>query len=75
MKNGNYKRTRPPRTNHPTATDRANTEQAAPIPYLDRGWSVVFVEPSDASMVVGEYRSPLAKTIADERFERLAWNA
>ncbi|APW98362.1 FAD-binding oxidoreductase [Halobiforma lacisalsi AJ5] len=29
-------------------------------PYLDRGWSVVFLEPSDASMVVDEYRSLLA---------------
>ncbi len=44
-------------------------------PYLDRGWSVVFVEPSDASMVVDEYRSLLAGTVDDDRLERLAWNA
>ncbi|ELY64491.1 FAD-binding and (Fe-S)-binding domain-containing protein [Natrinema versiforme] len=40
-------------------------------PYLERGWSVLFVEPSDAAMVVDEYRSLLA----DERVERLAANA
>ncbi|MFC4438395.1 MULTISPECIES: FAD-binding and (Fe-S)-binding domain-containing protein [Natrialbaceae] len=40
-------------------------------PYLERGWSVCFVEPSDAAMVTDEYRSLLD----DERTERLAANA
>src|SRR6056297_669870 len=40
-------------------------------PYLDRGWAVLFVEPSDAAMVVDEYRSLLA----DDRVETLAANA
>ncbi|WP_435551352.1 FAD-binding and (Fe-S)-binding domain-containing protein [Natrinema sp. CGMCC1.2065] len=40
-------------------------------PYLERGWSVLFVEPSDAAMVVDEYRSLLA----DDRVETLAANA
>ncbi|OLZ40791.1 FAD-dependent oxidoreductase [Natrinema saccharevitans] len=40
-------------------------------PSLERGWSVLFVEPSDAAMVVDEYRSLLA----DDRVERLAANA
>ncbi|WP_226007212.1 FAD-binding and (Fe-S)-binding domain-containing protein [Natrinema salinisoli] len=40
-------------------------------PYLDRGWSVLFVEPSDAAMVVDEYRSLLG----DDRVETLASNA
>jgi FAD/FMN-containing dehydrogenase/Fe-S oxidoreductase len=40
-------------------------------PYLERGWSVCFVEPSDASMVVDEYRSLLD----DERAATLAANA
>ncbi|QCS42455.1 FAD-binding and (Fe-S)-binding domain-containing protein [Natrinema versiforme] len=40
-------------------------------PYLERGWAVLFVEPSDAAMVVDEYRSLLA----DERVELLAANA
>ncbi|AGB31608.1 D-lactate dehydrogenase (cytochrome) [Natrinema pellirubrum DSM 15624] len=40
-------------------------------PSLERGWSVLFVEPSDAAMVVDEYRSLLA----DGRVERLAANA
>ncbi|MDS0474695.1 FAD-linked oxidase C-terminal domain-containing protein [Natrinema sp. 1APR25-10V2] len=37
-------------------------------PYLERGWSVLFVEPSDAAMVVDEYRSLLG----DDRVETLA---
>ncbi|WP_254530792.1 FAD-binding and (Fe-S)-binding domain-containing protein [Natrinema gelatinilyticum] len=40
-------------------------------PYLERGWSVLFVEPSDVAMVVDEYRS----LIADTRTETLAANA
>ncbi|QSW99396.1 FAD-binding and (Fe-S)-binding domain-containing protein [Haloterrigena alkaliphila] len=40
-------------------------------PYLERGWSVLFVEPSDAAMIVDEYRSLLA----DDRVEALASNA
>jgi len=40
-------------------------------PYLERGWSVLFVEPSDAAMVVDEYRSLLD----DERVDTLAANA
>ncbi|MDF9746076.1 FAD-binding and (Fe-S)-binding domain-containing protein [Natrinema salsiterrestre] len=40
-------------------------------PFLERGWSVLFVEPSDAAMVVDEYRSLLA----DDRVETLASNA
>ncbi|RZV08365.1 FAD/FMN-containing dehydrogenase [Natrinema hispanicum] len=40
-------------------------------PYLERGWAVLFVEPSDAAMVVDEYRSLLD----DERVETLAANA
>ncbi|MFC4541471.1 FAD-binding and (Fe-S)-binding domain-containing protein [Halosolutus amylolyticus] len=40
-------------------------------PYLEDGWSVCFVEPSDASMVVDEYRSLLG----DDRVEALAANA
>ncbi|WP_306059597.1 FAD-binding and (Fe-S)-binding domain-containing protein [Natronococcus wangiae] len=40
-------------------------------PYLERGWSVCFVEPSDAAMVTDEYRSLLD----DERVETLAANA
>ncbi|WP_226041874.1 FAD-binding and (Fe-S)-binding domain-containing protein [Natrinema sp. DC36] len=40
-------------------------------PYLERGWSVLFVEPSDAAMVVDEYRSLLA----DDRVDTLAANA
>ncbi len=39
-------------------------------PYLERGWSVLFVEPSDAAMVVDEYRSLLE----DDRVEALAAN-
>ncbi|MWV38975.1 FAD-binding oxidoreductase [Natrialba sp. INN-245] len=44
-------------------------------PFLECGWSVVFVEPSDASMVVDEYRSLLSGTVDEERLERLATNA
>ncbi|QLK26218.1 FAD-binding protein [Natrinema zhouii] len=40
-------------------------------PYLERGWSVLFVEPSDAAMVVDEYRSLLG----DDRVDTLAANA
>ncbi|WP_247001332.1 FAD-binding and (Fe-S)-binding domain-containing protein [Halosolutus gelatinilyticus] len=40
-------------------------------PFLDDGWSVCFVEPSDASMAVDEYRSLLD----DDRVETLAANA
>jgi len=40
-------------------------------PYLERGWAVLFVEPSDAAMVIDEYRSLLD----DERVETLAANA
>ncbi|WP_254524105.1 FAD-binding and (Fe-S)-binding domain-containing protein [Natrinema caseinilyticum] len=40
-------------------------------PSLERGWSVLFVEPSDAAMVVDEYRS----LVADTRAESLAANA
>ena len=40
-------------------------------PYLERGWAVLFVEPSDAAMVVDEYRSLLD----DKRVETLAANA
>ncbi|SEP94444.1 FAD-binding and (Fe-S)-binding domain-containing protein [Natrinema salaciae] len=40
-------------------------------PFLERGWSVLFVEPSDAAMVVDEYRSLLA----DDRVDALAANA
>ncbi|WP_222918621.1 FAD-binding and (Fe-S)-binding domain-containing protein [Natrinema sp. SYSU A 869] len=40
-------------------------------PFLERGWSVLFVEPSDAAMVVDEYRSLLE----DDRAEPLAANA
>jgi FAD/FMN-containing dehydrogenase/Fe-S oxidoreductase len=40
-------------------------------PSLERGWSVLFVEPSDAAMVVDEYRSLLE----DDRVETLASNA
>ncbi|MEY7848097.1 FAD-binding and (Fe-S)-binding domain-containing protein [Natrarchaeobius sp. A-rgal3] len=44
-------------------------------PFLERGWGVVFVEPSDASMVVDEYRSLLSGTVDEERLERFATNA
>ncbi|QLG48204.1 FAD-binding and (Fe-S)-binding domain-containing protein [Natrinema halophilum] len=40
-------------------------------PFLERGWSVLFVEPSDAAMVVDEYRSLFETT----RVETLAANA
>ncbi|WP_226479494.1 FAD-binding and (Fe-S)-binding domain-containing protein [Natrinema amylolyticum] len=40
-------------------------------PFLERGWSVLFVEPSDAAMVVDEYRSLLE----DDRADALAANA
>ncbi|WP_137288401.1 FAD-binding and (Fe-S)-binding domain-containing protein [Natronorubrum halophilum] len=44
-------------------------------PYLERGWSVLFVEPSDAAMVVDEYRSLLSGRVDDDRLERLVANA
>ena len=44
-------------------------------PYLERGWSICFVEPSDAAMVVDEYRTLLPGRVDDERLERLVSNA
>jgi FAD/FMN-containing dehydrogenase/Fe-S oxidoreductase len=55
--------------------DRAAADAEALLddlePYLDRGWSVCFVEPSDAAMVTDEYRSLLD----DDQVETLATNA
>ncbi|THE63386.1 FAD-binding oxidoreductase [Salinadaptatus halalkaliphilus] len=57
------------------ARDRAERLLSELEPALERGWSVVFVEPSDASMVVDEYRSLLADEVGSERVDRLAENA
>ncbi len=53
------------------AADRARTLLEELDPSLERGRSVVFVEPSDASMVVDEY----ASLLSDPRVETLAANA
>ncbi|WP_254764391.1 FAD-binding and (Fe-S)-binding domain-containing protein [Natrinema marinum] len=53
------------------AADQGRALLADLEPFLERGWSVLFVEPSDAAMVVDEYRSLLA----DDRVEALAANA
>ncbi|UTF54715.1 FAD-binding and (Fe-S)-binding domain-containing protein [Natronosalvus rutilus] len=42
------------------ARNRAKRNVRALAPYADRGWSVVFVEPSDAVMFQDEYRDLLA---------------
>ncbi|WP_436344397.1 FAD-binding and (Fe-S)-binding domain-containing protein [Natronorubrum sp. FCH18a] len=44
-------------------------------PYLERDWSILFVEPSDAAMVVDEYRSLLPDRVEEDRLERLVSNA
>ncbi|TYL39376.1 FAD-binding oxidoreductase [Natronococcus pandeyae] len=54
---------------HAAAVGRALLDDLEP--YLERGWSVCFVEPSDAAMVTDEYRSLLD----DERVDLLAANA
>ncbi len=54
-----------------TAAERGRELLEDLDPYLERGWSVLFVEPSDAAMVVDEYRSLLD----DDRVETLAANA
>ncbi|AEH35350.1 FAD-binding and (Fe-S)-binding domain-containing protein [Halopiger xanaduensis] len=54
------------------AADRGRALLEELEPYLEKGWSVVFVEPSDAAMVVDEYRSIV--DTEDERLERLAAN-
>ncbi|WP_265112007.1 FAD-binding and (Fe-S)-binding domain-containing protein [Halosolutus halophilus] len=55
--------------------DRAAADARALLddldPYLEAGWSICFVEPSDASMVVDEYRSLLD----DDRVGTLASTA
>ncbi|RQH00068.1 FAD-binding and (Fe-S)-binding domain-containing protein [Natrarchaeobius oligotrophus] len=57
-----------------TATERGLALLEDLERYVDRGWSVVFVEPSDSSMVVDEYRSLLSGEVADARLEALAAN-
>ncbi|MHC3439507.1 FAD-binding and (Fe-S)-binding domain-containing protein [Natrialbaceae archaeon A-gly3] len=54
-----------------TAADRGRELLDALEPSLERDWSVVFVEPSDASMVADEYGSLLD----DSRLETLQENA
>ncbi len=53
------------------AADRGRALLADLEPYLERDWSVVFVEPSDASMVTDEYESLLSEA----HTETLAANA
>ncbi|ELY49983.1 FAD-binding and (Fe-S)-binding domain-containing protein [Natronolimnohabitans innermongolicus] len=54
-----------------TAADRGAGLLDDLEPFLERGWSVLFVEPSDAAMVVDEYRSLLAGRVDEQRLERL----
>ncbi|SDR07053.1 FAD-binding and (Fe-S)-binding domain-containing protein [Natronobacterium texcoconense] len=54
------------------ARDRGRELLADLEPYLEAGWSLVFVEPSDASMVVDEYGSLLP---ASTPLEQLMANA
>ncbi|WP_254768501.1 FAD-binding and (Fe-S)-binding domain-containing protein [Salinilacihabitans rarus] len=53
------------------AAERAEALVDALAPRVEAGWSVLFVEPSDASMVVDEY----ASLLSDDRLDRLAANA
>ena len=55
------------------ATERKHTLCDRLEPALDAGWSVVFLEPSDASMVVDEYRS-LSSHPADGRLAEAAFD-
>ncbi|OIB59316.1 FAD-binding and (Fe-S)-binding domain-containing protein [Natrialba sp. SSL1] len=56
------------------ANGRAETLLGDLESFLEQGWSVLFLEPSDASMVVDEYRSLLGDEYS-ERVDRLAANA
>ncbi|MXV62496.1 FAD-binding protein [Natronorubrum sp. JWXQ-INN-674] len=57
------------------AADRGEDLLKVFEPYLERNYSLLFVEPSDASMVVDEYRSLLSTRVDDARLERFASNA
>ena len=50
------------------AEDRARTNLESLLPYVEDGWSVLFVEPSDAAMFQDEY----VDLLADDRVEDLA---
>jgi FAD/FMN-containing dehydrogenase/Fe-S oxidoreductase len=50
------------------AEDRARTNLESLSPYVEDGWSVLFVEPSDAAMFQDEY----VDLLADDRVEDLA---
>ncbi len=53
------------------AAERARTNLEALAPYVEDGWSVLFVEPSDAAMFQDEY----VDLLADDRVTELAVSA
>ncbi|WP_458186717.1 FAD-linked oxidase C-terminal domain-containing protein [Haladaptatus sp. NG-WS-4] len=58
-----------------TAREHAESNVAALEPRVAEGWSVVFVEPSDAVMFQDEYRDLIADSAVSQAVERVAANA
>ncbi len=54
-----------------TATEKADAVATALDPYLEDGWDVVVVEPSDLAM----FRQDYERLIDEDRFDRLAENS